>query len=84
MREKKFIGRGIYRGMNAVDAWEFRQRIFDEMIDYCEANNICSYADLVDYAAKNRYDDWFKVLVSNGGCKYMTKYFLRKNNFEHF
>lgn len=78
------MGCGIYRNMTNVERWEFRQRTFDEMIDYCEANNICAFCDLVDYAGKNRYDDWFKVLCSNGGTKYMTKYFLRKNNFKCF
>lgn len=83
MSRSKFIGRGIYRGMNSLEAWEFRQCIFDEMIEYCEANNICIYIDLIDYASKNRYDDWFKVLVSNVGTKYMIKYFNRKNHFKY-
>lgn len=60
-----------------------RQKILDEMINYCETNSIFSFCDLADYARKNRFDDWFKVLVSNGGTKYMTTYFLRKNNFKH-
>lgn len=60
-----------------------RQKILDEMIEYCEANSIISFAELADYACKNRYDDWFKVLVSNGGTKYMIKYFNRKNHFKY-
>ena len=78
------MGRGIYSNMNSVEIWEFRQRIFDEMIEYCEANNVYSFCDLADYARENRFDDWFKVLCSNGGTKYMTKYFLRKNDFKYF
>lgn len=58
-----------------------RQHILDEMIDYCEANSILSFSDLLNYASKNRFDDWFKVLFSNGGTKYMVKYFTRKNHF---
>lgn len=58
-----------------------RQKILDEMVDYCGSNSILSFADLVDCACSNHCDNWFKVLCSNGGTRYMVKYFRRKNNF---
>lgn len=78
---RKYINRHL---QNYYLHYNERQKILDEMIEYCEANSIISFAELVDYAGKNRFDDWFKVLCSNGGLKYMTKYLLRKNNFKHF
>lgn len=54
-----------------------RQRLLDEMIAFCEANSIIFFADLIDYASKNRYEDWFKILCSKGGTRYMVKYFKR-------
>lgn len=36
-----------------------------EMIDFCESENIISYADLLMYARAHR-EDWFRVLCDNG------------------
>ena len=54
-----------------------RQKLLDEMITFCKANSIIFFADLVDYASKNRYEDWFKILCSKGGTRYMVTYFKR-------
>lgn len=36
-----------------------------EMIEFIRENNIEYTCDLIDYARKNRFDDWFKLLVDN-------------------
>lgn len=69
--------------MYLYDVFVERQCLLDEMIDFCESNSVKSFCNLVSYASKNRYD-WFKVLCSNGGCKYMVSYFKRINHYRSF
>lgn len=45
-----------------------------EIIDYCVANQVYSYADLLVYARNERYD-WFRVLCDNGTV--VVKEFLK-------
>lgn len=66
--------------MYDYEIFQYRQRIFDEIIAYCESNSITSFYDLMNYVRENRFD-WFKVIVSKGGTKYMVKYFKRINHY---
>lgn len=42
-----------------------KYKAISEMIDYCMANNIYSYSDLLEYCRMERFD-WFRVLCDNG------------------
>lgn len=42
-----------------------RYEVIGEMIDYCEAERIVSYATLLVYARHNR-QDWFRILCDSG------------------
>lgn len=42
-----------------------KYKAIGEMMEHCRANNIYSYAVLLEYASKERYD-WFRVLCDNG------------------
>lgn len=42
-----------------------KYKAIGEMIDYCKANNVTSYSDLLEYCREERFD-WFRVLCDNG------------------
>lgn len=42
-----------------------KYKAIGEMIDFCRANNIVSYSDLLEYSREERFD-WFRVLCDNG------------------
>ena len=42
-----------------------RYTLIKEMIDYVKQENVCEFQDLMDYAAANRFDDWFPLLCDN-------------------
>lgn len=42
-----------------------KYKAIGEMIDYCKANNIVSYSQLLEYSRDERFD-WFRVLCDNG------------------
>lgn len=66
--------------MYPYDVFVVRQRLLDEMIEWCESNSVTSFAYLLSYASENNWE-WFKILCSVGGCKYMVKYFKRINGW---
>lgn len=43
-----------------------RYALISEMLEYIRTNGITEYFQLLDYASKNRYDDWFPVLCDSG------------------
>lgn len=42
-----------------------RYEMIREMIDFVNENNVIEMKDLIDYASKNRFDDWFPLLCDN-------------------
>lgn len=42
-----------------------KYKAIGEMIDFCQENNIISYATLLEFCMRNR-SDWFRVLCDNG------------------
>lgn len=42
-----------------------KYKAIGEMIDYCKANNVVSFSDLLEYSRDERFD-WFRVLCDNG------------------
>lgn len=42
-----------------------RYSLIKEMIDFVKENNIVEFQDLMDYAAEQRFDDWFPLLCDN-------------------
>lgn len=42
-----------------------RYTLIKEMIAYVRKNNILEFQDLMDYAADERFDDWFPLLCDN-------------------
>ena len=45
-----------------------------EMLEFCEDNNVFSFAEFILYCHRNRYD-WFRVLCDNGG--FLVKNYLK-------
>lgn len=62
---------------SVIDRYEMLQ----EMRIYCKENNIIFYADLYDYAAENRPEDWFKVLCDNG--TYVMDRYIKALNYKY-
>lgn len=42
-----------------------RYEMIREMIEFVNDNNVVEMKDLIDYASKNRFDDWFPLLCDN-------------------
>lgn len=49
----------------------------EEMIRYCEQENIYYFCDLVKYAIDNR-KDWFRTVVTENGSRIMFRYLADK------
>lgn len=49
----------------------------EEMMNFCEVENIFWFCDLVDYAINNR-KDWFRTLVTDHGANTMGLYLADK------
>ena len=56
-----------------------KYKAIGEMLDYCEENNIISYADLLCYCRENRFD-WFRVLCDNG--TFVVMEYLKSRSWE--
>lgn len=50
-----------------------------EIIDFCIANNVIYYSDLIEYARTERFD-WFRVLCDNGTV--VVKEYLKSREFK--
>ena len=50
---------------NIISLVTDKYKAIGEMIDFCQANNIFSYASLLEYCRMERFD-WFRVLCDNG------------------
>lgn len=76
---------GDVQAMSGVDYLEIiglpsdRYEIIGEMIDYCQAEFIYSYATLLVYARNNR-NDWFRILCDSGTI--VIKEFLKSFRWE--
>lgn len=60
------------KGHGGVDITELlrpstseRYSLIKEMIDFVKENSIVEYQDLMDYAAEQRFNDWFPLLCDN-------------------
>ena len=42
-----------------------KTQLVREMIEFIQENNIKYTCNLIDYARKNHFNDWFKLLVDN-------------------
>lgn len=56
-----------------------KYEIIGEMVEYCMANDIISYAALLLYAKKNRHD-WFRILCDSGTITIVQ--FLKSRTWE--
>ena len=59
---------------------EMVKRFIQEMMAFCDAYSIFEYSDLLDYAAKEKYDTWFDLLTIGRQSFVMTKYLDSKRN----
>jgi hypothetical protein len=50
--------------MSAIGNKLDKYKAIGEMIDYCKANNVYSYSDLLEYCRESRFD-WFRALCDN-------------------
>ncbi len=56
-----------------------KYKAIGEIIDFCEENDIYSYADLIVWCRSNR-SDWFRVLCDNG--TYVVREYLKSRSWE--
>lgn len=70
--EKEQYDRSLIIGHGGADPAEYlkptsstRYQLIREMMEYVEANNIAEMKDLLYYAMRERFDDWFPLLCDN-------------------
>lgn len=56
-----------------------RYILLKEMTDYIRENDITEYADFIDYALSERFDDWFPLLADNSSI-YINSYISSRRN----
>lgn len=56
-----------------------RHELIREMQDWCFRENVVEFCDLMDYAAVNRFDDWFPLLCDS--CAFVMQQYLRSRKF---
>lgn len=77
---------GDVQAMSGIDYLEIiglpsdKYELIGEMIDYCQAEFLYSYASLLVYARNNR-NDWFRILCDSGTI--VMKEFLKSLRWEH-
>ena len=54
-----------------------RYELVREMITFIDDNNLKEFKDLMDYAMRNRFDDWFLLLCDNSA--YVVQQYLKSN-----
>ena len=54
-----------------------RYELVREMITFIDDNNLKEFKDLMDYAMRNRFDDWFPLLCDNSA--YVVQQYLKSN-----
>ena len=67
----------LLNGFGAIGLPTDKYKAIDEMIEFCEEENIFSFAILINYSRINRRD-WFRVLCDNGAVvieKYLKSRF---------
>lgn len=57
-----------------------RYELIREMKDWCWRENVNEFADLMDYAAENRFDDWFPLLCDS--CAFVMREYLNSRRFK--
>lgn len=55
-----------------------KYRVIGEMIDFCENNNVLSYAELLMWSRENKFE-WFRVLCDSG--TYVIKEYLKSKTW---
>lgn len=54
-----------------------RYALVREMIEFIDDNDLKEFKDLMDYAMKKRFDDWFPLLCDNSA--YVVQQYLKSN-----
>lgn len=52
-----------------------RYTLIREMIDYVRSSAVTEFQDLMDYAAENRFDDWFPLLCDS--CAFVIGQYIK-------
>ena len=52
-----------------------RYTLIREMIDYVRSAGVTEFQDLMDYAAAERFDDWFPLLCDS--CAYIVGQYIK-------
>lgn len=63
---------------NVIGLVTDKYKAIDEIMDYCDDNNIFSYRELMKYCRKERRD-WFRVLCDNG--TYVIMEYLKSSSW---
>lgn len=73
-----------FAGADYIDAIGLptdKYKMLREMVEFCDDNDVDSFADLADYASNNR-SDWFRILADSGTI-FMTHYLKSKHWTKH-
>lgn len=57
-----------------------RYELIREMLEWCKQNSCTEFADLYEYAASERFDDWFPLLSDS--CAYAMSAYLKSRRFK--
>ena len=58
-----------------------RYQYIGEMIDFCDEYNIMEFSDLIDYASRERLEDWFPLLCDNSA--YVMEQYIESLRRKH-
>ncbi|WP_078100992.1 Rep family protein [Staphylococcus aureus] len=73
MQQNRNIDIEQYFRISSSDRYE----LVREMITFIDDNNLKEFKDLMDYAMRNRFDDWFPLLCDNSA--YVVQQYLKSN-----
>lgn len=57
-----------------------RYKLIAEMMQHCRDYNVTEFAELVEYALVNRYEDWFPLLCDS--CSFVMKNYIASKRFQ--
>lgn len=57
-----------------------RYELIREMKDWCWREDVCEFADLMDYASEHHFDDWFPLLCDS--CAFVMREYLNSRRFK--
>lgn len=71
------LGGAVYSSSIAVTVDKYQ--MLSEIIDFCSANDVMNYADLLEWSRSNRFE-WFKALCDGG--TFIVKEYMKSRSWQ--